>query len=349
MNAEFRFADIMVVGSGSLTLSVAEHLAAQGRRVTLVEIPEAARFSIRARAERKGIPVETVAKKDAPSFFEQRAKQAAAASFACPRPCDSCARKPLLVLSVENMYVFPRSIAEHPSIEILNYHNSLLPRHRGMHAEAWAIFEDDDQFGFTWHLVDASLDTGHIIYQEAFNTTQSETSLELLGKCSKQALEAFRRFFDHYEQGSITPLRQSDFAAHRCTSHNRHERPNGGFLDVTWNLRKIASFLRSYDYGKLRSLGTPSVVLDGKHYTWKSYSIEMAGAPTLGETTVLSEAAAPGEAPASDAASREAAPGEASQCACHPDFVLGRVVFTDKRQGRITLNGLQAAPASQVA
>lgn len=321
MDEGFRFSDIVVVGSGSLTLSVATHLASVDRSVTLIEIPETTRFPMRARAERMGIDVETVSKRDVPFFLDQRAREAKSALCADTPNM----RKPLLVLSVENMYVFPRPIAEHPLIEILNYHNSLLPRHRGMHAEAWAIFENDERAGFTWHLVDASLDTGSIVYQEAFNVTQKETSLELLGKCSKQALKAFKQFFAHYERGTIRPICQSVLSEVPCKTHNRHERPNDGILDVTWNLKKIASFLRSYDYGKLRHLGTPSLILEGERYTWNSYLLELADSPNA-EVHEQAETVA-----------------EAQPCSWQLDFDLGRLVFTDERMGRITLNGLQAA------
>ena len=49
---------------------------------------------------------------------------------------------------------------------IINYHNSLLPKHPGRFAEAWSIFEEDKKSGITWHLVVPEVDKGKIILQK---------------------------------------------------------------------------------------------------------------------------------------------------------------------------------------
>ena len=47
----------------------------------------------------------------------------------------------------------------------VNEHPALLPRHRGPIPLAWALRDNDGQFGVTWHRMDAELDTGPILAQ----------------------------------------------------------------------------------------------------------------------------------------------------------------------------------------
>lgn len=48
--------------------------------------------------------------------------------------------KPTLVISAHNYYLFPAEILQKPNLKIINYHNSLLPLHRGLNAQMWSIF-----------------------------------------------------------------------------------------------------------------------------------------------------------------------------------------------------------------
>ena len=47
----------------------------------------------------------------------------------------------------------------------INQHPALLPRHRGPIPFAWALRSGDAEWGFTWHRMDAELDTGNILSQ----------------------------------------------------------------------------------------------------------------------------------------------------------------------------------------
>ncbi len=47
----------------------------------------------------------------------------------------------------------------------INGHTALLPRHRGPIPFAWTLRSGDTEWGFTWHRMDAELDTGNILSQ----------------------------------------------------------------------------------------------------------------------------------------------------------------------------------------
>lgn len=52
-----------------------------------------------------------------------------------------------------------------PSSGCVNFHPSLLPRHRGASPDFWTIKDEDRVSGITFHLIDEGVDTGEIIAQ----------------------------------------------------------------------------------------------------------------------------------------------------------------------------------------
>jgi len=311
--------EIAVIGSGSLTVKVAEYLAGLGRQVTLVSIIELAVLSRRHAQPDSG-------------FREVRLPRADVADFLLRRARDHDRRKahpggkPYLVLSVENLFVFPEELVCDPCLEIINYHNSLLPRHRGMYAEAWAIFDGDAEVGFTWHRVEPSVDSGDMIVQHTVLSTPRDISLALLRNCSKRALASFQTFFRPYELGILQLMDQEPAGLSdrgRMSHHHATDRPNGGVLDTRWELPKISAFLRSFDYGKLGYLGSPTVDIGGRPCTWNAYQI--AGDIPLPCTT-------------SDEAPVRRTPRPPR---CLLDHMRRRIVFEDEDGRSVTLEGVE--------
>ncbi len=52
---------------------------------------------------------------------------------------------------------------------LLNVHNSLLPRHRGVRPINWALLEGDIEHGVSLHEITAGVDTGPVLGQERFS------------------------------------------------------------------------------------------------------------------------------------------------------------------------------------
>ncbi len=74
---------------------------------------------------------------------------------------------PDLVLS----WAFPWRVTEGalavPRYGSINYHPSLLPRHRGANPVAWTIRMGDRDYGVTWHRMEPGFDSGPILAQRA--------------------------------------------------------------------------------------------------------------------------------------------------------------------------------------
>lgn len=72
----------------------------------------------------------------------------------------------LNVLPYCNQFV-PMQVINAPKYKSINYHPSLLPRHRGAAAINWTLIHGDKEAGFTIFWTDAGLDTGPILMKRA--------------------------------------------------------------------------------------------------------------------------------------------------------------------------------------
>ena len=59
----------------------------------------------------------------------------------------------------------PQAALDVARLGSINQHPALLPRHRGPIPFAWTLRDGDTDWGFTWHRMDAELDTGNILAQ----------------------------------------------------------------------------------------------------------------------------------------------------------------------------------------
>jgi methionyl-tRNA formyltransferase len=78
--------------------------------------------------------------------------------------------------------ILPPAILEAPRLGCLNVHASLLPRWRGAAPVQRAILAGDAETGITIMLMDAGLDTGSILLQEAMPIAPGATAGELTGR-----------------------------------------------------------------------------------------------------------------------------------------------------------------------
>lgn len=105
---------------------------------------------------------------------------------------------PDLALTIDFGFIVPKSLFNIPKNGIVNTHFSLLPKYRGASAVQFAILNDEKEFGITYHLIDANLDTGDIIYQSKFpldeNLTSGEAYEYLFNKCSEEITQILTKY-----------------------------------------------------------------------------------------------------------------------------------------------------------
>jgi methionyl-tRNA formyltransferase len=74
--------------------------------------------------------------------------------------------RPTLALSLGCGQIFRKELLAACPV-VVNYHNALLPRYRGICPTSWATYRGETQAGSTFHYVDEGIDTGAILVQRA--------------------------------------------------------------------------------------------------------------------------------------------------------------------------------------
>jgi len=166
---------------------------------------------------------------------------------------------PTLVVSANNAWIVPAKVLQNPDLRFINYHNSLLPRHRGRNAPTWAIFSGDQYTGATWHLIDSGIDTGPVIARKSVPITPHSTALQLVSECMRAATMLFHQFLPALLNWSLSTT--STPTCSQSEYHAGHHVPAQGLLDPDWSLTRISRFLRALDYGPLEILPKPRLLL----------------------------------------------------------------------------------------
>jgi methionyl-tRNA formyltransferase len=89
---------------------------------------------------------------------------------------------PDVALCIGFPWKIPADALATPRHGIVNGHPSLLPRYRGPSPVSWAIRNGETEIGFTFHYMDAELDTGNILGQERIPLGEERSWEELTPK-----------------------------------------------------------------------------------------------------------------------------------------------------------------------
>lgn len=176
-----------------------------------------------------------------------------------------------LLISAINPWIIPDEVLNNEVFTSINLHHSLLPKHPGRNAEAWAIYEGENETGITWHITTREIDKGDIIVSKSVEITNSCTSFSLLRAQDKLARDAFLEILESLIENrfnSNTYLKCEDVKIHYSW-----QKPNNGYLDIRWSAEKMSRFLRAMDYGILNIFGAPKLSYNKIIYTWSKYNI----------------------------------------------------------------------------
>ncbi len=72
--------------------------------------------------------------------------------------------RPTLGLSLGCIQIFRPPLLECFDL-VVNYHDGLVPHYRGVRATAWSLYRRERFTGYTYHRMDARVDTGHVLLQ----------------------------------------------------------------------------------------------------------------------------------------------------------------------------------------
>jgi methionyl-tRNA formyltransferase len=133
-----------------------------------------------------------------------------------------------------------------PSHGIVNGHPSLLPRYRGPSPVSWAIRNGEDEIGFTFHYMDAELDTGNILGQAPIALDDEHSWDELTPKIADAVGGVLPGVLERVERGE--PGEPQDES--RATYCGAFE-PEFAWIDRTRPRAEIARQVRAWRFQPL--------------------------------------------------------------------------------------------------
>lgn len=246
--------NVVVIGAGRIAKSCAQAILNHTKKLQCIE-PDNTGFPVfRGWCERNQVPYkQLLVKNEIDSFFMEITAQT-------------------LIVSAYNLHLFSPAVLAKKNLNIINFHNSILPRHRGRNSPTWSIFEQDEYSGVTWHFVGHKVDKGQVIRAEKIALDKSVTALQLTQQTLDLGARVFNEFAGDLFSGKLA-LSDSTCSDAKETFHLSKEVPNNGLLDTNWSLEKISAFLRSLDYSIYPIFPRPKVKLFGDQYLIDSYEI----------------------------------------------------------------------------
>jgi methionyl-tRNA formyltransferase len=243
---------IILIGTGKVALECLKECLKKTNNIIYVE-PELDTFSpIKHFCYKKGIEIIKYSRKEnIISFFNS-------------------VKVNSLVISAHNIFIFPYSIIAKQNLKIINFHNSFLPDYKGRNIPSWVIFNMEKYTGVTWHEITEDIDSGNIIAQERILIPSNITAIKLTELCALKGIDLFIKIFPSIYNNSFENKKQKKglYRFYKST-----EIPNKGFIDLSWSLNKISSFLRALDYGPYKVFPNPIVNFMEVSYEVKAYEI----------------------------------------------------------------------------
>lgn len=138
--------------------------------------------------------------------------------------------------------ILPQAILDLPRFGCLNIHTSLLPKHRGAAPIQWAILEGDATTGVTIMKMDAGLDTGAILTQQATPIHGDDNSQTLHDRLAQLGANLLVQTIHDFMAGKIIPKPQPAEGA----SYARKITKEDGLLDWSQPARALWNRVRAF-------------------------------------------------------------------------------------------------------
>jgi amino acid adenylation domain-containing protein len=253
-----------VVGEGITPLSCLEILASTGFSILGVYSP---RGTLRPIAERHGFP-----HADTLEAFEA-ALLAEDFDF---------------LFSINNGWIVPESVIQRARRAAINYHDSPLPKYRGVHATSWALLHGERDHAVSFHELTRAIDGGRLLKQRPVAIHPDDTALTLNTKCYEAAVLAFEELAQELCEGreQRTPQATAD-----ASYFGLRDRPSAAcVLSFREPAPKIKNLVRALDFGPPKNpLGLPKVFTGTAFFTVRSAAVHAEGSSAAAGTVVAVE------------------------------------------------------------
>jgi methionyl-tRNA formyltransferase len=109
--------------------------------------------------------------------------------------------RPDLIISGGFPWRIPAEVLALPRLGAINFHDALLPRHRGPNATGWAFRLDDAETGLTIHRITPEFDTGPVLAQARVPITDDDNLSTLMAKIVDHAPALLRQALERVARG----------------------------------------------------------------------------------------------------------------------------------------------------
>ena len=147
--------------------------------------------------------------------------------------------KPDIICSIYYRFIIKEHVISLVEGRIFNLHPSLLPKYKGCSSITWALINNEDFVGFTYHYIDNGLDTGNIILQRSLKVYSFDTQATLYSRVMIKALDFF---FDAFEL--VKGNYKGEIQIGDGHSYSRGC-PHNGIIDSKWDDAFVKRFIRA--------------------------------------------------------------------------------------------------------
>lgn len=139
--------------------------------------------------------------------------------------------------------VYPKTIGKNilDKVSVINVHYALLPKYRGLHAVSWAIINDEEEVGYTIHLMNEELDAGDILFQYKIENNKKDNAWDIIQKFDTHIAENICNILKRYFSGKLNPVEQDESKAKYVGKRNLYD----CYINWSDNNQSILNLIRA--------------------------------------------------------------------------------------------------------
>lgn len=151
---------------------------------------------------------------------------------------------PELIMSASYRKKLPNDILE-LCPDRINFHPSLLPKHRGCWSGFWSIFDGDVETGVTCHRMVEAFDSGAILHQKRLPILPTDTSASLYRRLLPITADCARNVFQQFFDSQGLPAGQEQVGT---ASYHFRRLPFQGIIQPEWPDEQVERFIRAMHF-----------------------------------------------------------------------------------------------------
>jgi methionyl-tRNA formyltransferase len=151
-----------------------------------------------------------------------------------------------ILLSVQYHEILKKAHIDKAAEIAINLHMAPLPEYRGCNQFSFAIDNEDEEFGTTFHRLEEGIDSGAILFEKRFPIPPDCWVQDLYELTVEKSYELFEEYLERLVRGDYTPVSQEEYLDKRSTSlHYRKEIHTLKQIDPNWDAERIYRRLRA--------------------------------------------------------------------------------------------------------